>query len=102
MNLRLILPAATVLASLTCLSADGPAPATANQTNWFKVTGMHCNGCASGIRSELRRTAGVTDASVNLTNQLALIAYDTNQVSVKQLVGVIKEAGYGAKLTKPR
>jgi copper chaperone CopZ len=103
MNLRLILPAATVLTSLTCLGADEPKlPATANQTNWFKVAGMHCNGCASGIRSELRRTAGVADASVSLTNQLAMIAYDTNQVSVKQLVGVIKEAGYGAKLTQPR
>jgi copper chaperone CopZ len=44
----------------------------------------------------------VADASVSLTNQLAMIAYDTNQVSVKQLVGVIKEAGYGAKLTQPR
>ena len=90
-------------AALPLVAAESaPAAATANQTNWFKVTGMHCNGCASGIRSELRRTAGVADASVNLTNQLAMIAYDTNQVSVKQLVGVIKEAGYGAKLTQPR
>lgn len=103
MKIQLLLPAATLLTSLTCLRADGPSlPTTANQTNWFKVAGMHCNGCASGIRSELRRTAGVADASVSLTNQLAMIAYDTNQVSVKQLVGVIKEAGYGAKLTQPR
>jgi copper chaperone CopZ len=101
-----ILPMKTLpsllVASLSLCRIGAAPPATANQTNWFKVTGMHCNGCASGIRSELRRTTGVADASVNLTNQLAMIAYDTNQVSVKQLVGVIKEAGYGAKLSKPR
>lgn len=79
----------------------GQSPtATANRTNWFKVSGMHCNGCAGGIRSELRRTAGVADATVSLTNQLAMVAYDTNSVSAKQLLAVIKEAGYSAKVTK--
>lgn len=79
----------------------GQSPtATANRTNWFKVSGMHCNGCASGIRSELRRTAGVADTTVSFTNRLAMVAYDTNSVSAKQLIAVIKEAGYAAKLTK--
>lgn len=101
MNLKLT---SLLVATLTgfALRGENSSPATANRTNWFQVTGMHCHACASGIRSELRRTAGVADATVNLTNRLAMIAYDTNQVSVKQLVGVIKEAGYGAKLTKAR
>lgn len=81
------------------LLGQSPA-ATANRTNWFKVSGMHCNGCASGIRSELRRTAGVADATVSFTNRLAMVAYDTNSVSAKQLLTVIREAGYTAKLTK--
>ncbi len=79
----------------------GQSPtAAANRTNWFKISGMHCNGCASGIRSELRRTAGVADVTVSFTNKLAIVAYDTNSVSAKQLIAVIKEAGYSAKVTK--
>lgn len=79
----------------------GQSPtATANRTNWFKVSGMHCNRCAGGIRSELRRTAGVADATVSFTNKLAMVAYDTNSVSAKQFLAVIKDAGYSAKVTK--
>ena len=32
------------LLSLCRIGAAPPATATANQTNWFKVNGMHCNG----------------------------------------------------------
>lgn len=72
----------------------------ANATNRFAVTGMHCGGCASGICSDLKRTQGVTAATVSLTNQLAVVAYDKHKVSVKKLVKVIEEAGYTAKPLK--
>lgn len=88
-------------AALPAVAAEKSATtAIANQTNWFKISGMHCNGCAGGIRSELRQTAGVADATVSFTNKLAMVAYDTNSVTPKQLIGVIKEAGYSAKVTK--
>lgn len=72
----------------------------ANTTNRFTVTGMHCGGCANGICSELKRTKGVTAATVSLTNRLAVVAYDNSKVSVKKLVKVIQEAGYAAKPLK--
>lgn len=90
-----------VAVNLAVSTSAEPTPATANRTNWFKVSGMHCNGCAGGIRSELRRTAGVADVTVSFTNQLAMVAFDTNRVSAKQLIKVIEEAGYGARRLKP-
>ena len=91
------------MAPLALLRAAEPSAkpvSVAIATNRFTVTGMHCAGCASGIRSELRQTAGVADATVSFTNKLAMVAYDTNSVTPKQLIGVIKEAGYSAKVTK--
>lgn len=83
-------------------AAEGPRglPA-ANATNWFRVSGMHCNGCASGITSELRRTPGVTGAEVSLTNRTAVVVLDTNRVSSARIIQVIREAGYDAVESKP-
>jgi len=73
---------------------------TANATNYFVVSGMHCEGCARGIASELKRAPGVSFASVSFSNRLAVIGYDTNRVCAKALRKVIVEAGYGAKPAK--
>lgn len=78
-----------------------PAPPAANATNWLSISGMHCGGCARGITSELQRTPGVVRAEVTFTNKLAVVAYDTNRVSLKTLQDIIAEAGYAAKPVKP-
>lgn len=95
------------LASVSALSLLGAGtqpprralstPVVANATNRFTVTGMHCDGCAKGIASELKRAAGVATATVSFTNKVAVVAYDTNRTTVKALQKVIVEAGYGAK-----
>ena len=60
MKLKLV-PALALAAA--CLSTHA-TDATANATNTFAVTGMHCDGCAKGITSELKRTPGVITATV--------------------------------------
>ena len=101
-----ILLALSVLATVPAVAGERttphPAPNTvANATNRFVVSGMHCDGCAQGITSELRRAPGVAFASVSFSNKLATIAYDTNRISAKGLKKVIIEAGYEAKPAKP-
>ena len=74
-------------------------------TNWFAISGMSCGGCAAGIASELKATPGVVTAEVSLTNQLAVVAFDTRKVSAKKLRKVIIAAGYEATIietSKPR
>lgn len=78
-------------------SRPGVTPVVANATNRFAVTGMHCDGCAKGIASELKRAPGVAAATVSFTNKLAVVAYDTNRTTLKALQKVIVEAGYGVK-----
>lgn len=93
---------AAVLILVLAHAAEGVGPAAvSNATNCFRVTGMHCKGCASGIASELRRTPGVARADVSLTNGTAVVVLDTNRVSSEALVRVIREAGYDAVESRP-
>ena len=81
--------------------AEKAAPKTsANSTNRIEVIGMTCEGCVKGVSSELRRVPGVVSVSVTLSNNLAVVAVDTNKVSTKTLVKTIEEAGYKAKPKK--
>lgn len=77
-------------------AADKPA-LTANATNYFTIAGMHCDGCANGLTAELKETKGVVQAQVTFSNQLAVVAIDTNKVTSAKLTKVIKAAGYEAK-----
>ncbi len=77
--------------------------AAGNGTNYFHVTGMHCDGCARGIASELKRVAGVTSAEVTFSNKLAVVVCDTNRVSSQALKQTIIDAGYDARpITPPK
>lgn len=98
-TLVLLLTTSCIAAALW--AAEPPA-VTANATNQFQITGMHCDGCANGIASELKHLPGVAYAQVTFSNRLAVVAYDTNRVSAEGLKKVIVEAGYDAKLIKPR
>ena len=101
-----ILLALSVLAAGPVVAGEPATPhlasnMVANATNRFLVSGMHCDGCAQGIASELKRAPGVALASVSFSNKLAVIAYDTNRISAKGLKKVIVEAGFEAKPAKP-
>ena len=100
MKLKLGMITALASATLATLAADKPT-LTANATNQFTITGMHCDGCAGGLTAELKAARGVATAEVTFSNQLAVVAYDTNKVNTAQLTKVIKEAGFAAKEIKP-
>lgn len=97
----LILTTTSLLATVGLHAADKlPEPPRANATNRFTITGMHCNGCAQGLTSELKRARGVVTASVSFTNRLAVVAFDTNRTATTALVKVIEEAGFKARQLK--
>jgi Cu+-exporting ATPase len=62
------------------------------------VTGMHCAACQSRVQSALQKTAGVSDAGVNLLLNTATVTYDEGAVAPAKLVETIKETGYDAVL----
>ena len=104
--MKTILLGLSLLAAFPVVAGEPATPRLApnpvvNATNRFVVSGMHCDGCAQGITSELKRAPGVAFASVSFSNKLAIITYDTNRISTKGLKKVIIKAGYEAELAKP-
>ena len=63
------------------------------------VTGMHCASCQSRVQSALQKTAGVSDASVNLLLNTATVTFDEKSVAPEKLVEAIRSTGYNATLT---
>ena len=101
-NMKLsLLTFATITGLIFAATAADKTAGTANTTNRFAITGMHCDGCAGGLTAELKETRGVTFAQVTLSNKLAVVAFDTNKVSTAQLTKAIKTAGFEASLIKP-
>lgn len=102
MNIKRTLIATLISAcGATATPAADTAAATANATNTYTITGMHCDGCAGGLTAELKLVPGVASAQVTFSNKLAVVAYDTNKVTTAKLNAVIKEAGFTAKPVKP-
>lgn len=58
------------------------------------VSGLHCEGCANGLRSELLRADGVMAAEVHFGSGMAHLAVDTNLVTADGLARLVTEAGY--------
>lgn len=98
--MKLLLTLTIGCLAVATYGAEKPA-LTANATNHFNITGMHCDGCAGGLTAELKETKGVVRAEVTFSNKLAVVAYDTNQINTTQLTKTIKEAGFAGKVIQP-
>ncbi len=66
------------------------------------VGGMTCAHCPPSVEKALRSLDGVHSAHVNLSNRLAAVEYDPDQVKVIDIAKVIRSAGYapGAASTR--
>ncbi|PIS41378.1 MAG: copper-translocating P-type ATPase [Candidatus Kerfeldbacteria bacterium CG08_land_8_20_14_0_20_42_7] len=66
----------------------------------FYVSGMHCSSCASNIQRRLKKTDGVSEASVNYANEQAYVSYNPNEVSIKTVGQVVNSLGYKARVNE--
>ncbi len=64
----------------------------------LRLEGMTCASCARGVEKTLAAKPGVVDANVNFAAEKAYISYNKNSVQIDELVGTVKEAGYGATI----
>ena len=62
------------------------------------VSGMHCAACQSRVQEALAGTPGVSDATVNLMLNNAMVTYDEDVVKPAALIASIKSTGYDAAL----
>ena len=63
----------------------------------LKIEGMHCTGCSSRLEKVLNNIEGVEKAKVSLEEEEAVITYDNEKVSEKQIIIEIEEAGFRAE-----
>ncbi len=61
------------------------------------VEGMTCASCVNRIERFLRKTPGVTDATVNLATERATVLVDPSLAGRPDLVGAIEAAGYDVR-----
>ncbi len=64
------------------------------------ITGMTCANCANTIERVLRKTPGVTGATVNLAGERASVTFDPAQVSASQIIERVRAAGYDVPLAR--
>jgi Cu+-exporting ATPase len=95
--------AATPLpADVSSSGQEPPAPvASGPERTEVLISGMTCASCARRVERALSRTAGVTEASVNLATERAQVTYDPASVDLADLISAVERAGYGAALPAP-
>ena len=73
---------------------------TKTETDRVEITieGMHCSGCASGIKSMLKRTPGIVSAEVSFETKTANVEYNPADISREKIVEVITNLGYKARI----
>lgn len=62
----------------------------------LNIEGMHCTGCSTRLEKVLNNVDGVEHAKVSLEEKKADIKYDETQVSEKELIDVVEDAGFKA------
>ena len=64
------------------------------KTQRFKVTGMHCEGCAERVRTATGAIPGVTEASVDL-RQGELWVRSEDGVNGAEVTATVQRLGFG-------
>lgn len=63
----------------------------------LKIEGMHCTGCSSRLEKVLNNVEGVEKATVSFEEKEAIITYNEEKISEKQIKSEIEEAGFKAE-----
>ena len=64
----------------------------------YMIEGMTCASCSSAVERVTRKLIGVVSSEVNLTTNKMTIEYDEKQVSSKDIIQKVINAGFGAVL----
>jgi copper chaperone len=62
-------------------------------TGEYRVSGMHCQHCASSVTEEVSAVSGVTDVTVDLDSGQLIVTSDT-EIPLQSIEAAVDEAGY--------
>ena len=82
-------------------SGSALAPDIRLATAKFRIEGMTCEGCATGLRAKLVKLPDVASVEVDYPTKTAMVRYDGGSTRVAdQIVEAVKAAGYAANLSE--
>ena len=64
------------------------------KTATFRIEGMHCDGCASTVKTLVEKEPGVEAAAVSFKDGEARILYDPQATDEDRLAAAIRKPGY--------
>lgn len=64
----------------------------------FKIIDMNCVSCSITIDGDLEDMDGVREAKTSYAKALTEVAFDPEKISEKEILEIIKKAGYTAQL----
>ncbi len=64
----------------------------------FTVEGMTCAACANKVENTLAETAGISEASVNITNEKAKVSYNPEEINLNGIKKGVEKSGYDMKI----
>lgn len=63
----------------------------------YDVTGMTCAACSAAVERSVKKISGVESVNVNLLTNSMRVRYDEKQVSDRDIIKAVINAGYGIK-----
>ena len=60
----------------------------------FQLGGVSCQVCVNKIEKKLNKTAGVTNAVVNFSNEKLSVEYDEKVISQEDIIKIVEKLGY--------
>ena len=63
----------------------------------YNVTGMTCAACSAAVERSVKKVSGVESVNVNLLTNSMRVKYDEKQVSDRDIIKAVTDAGYGIK-----
>ena len=64
----------------------------------LKIDGMTCAACSGRIERVLSKTEGVNEITVNLTTETASVSFNSDTISIDNIIEKIKKLGFGAEI----
>ncbi len=73
-----------------------PADVGGDQLALIKIEGMHCHKCEQAIKKALAPYPDIQEVEVDFASGQASVLYRPGNVTVKQMMDAINDAGYRA------
>ena len=70
-------------------------------TTTLNIHGMHCDGCATRVKTLLEREPGVREAYVSFAEGVARIMFNPRILGEDRLVEVIEQGGFSVPVQQP-